>query len=364
MSDPSDSEPPILTPLPEPQPGIGYCLRCGSRLSVHPLGDEGPTKCPRCGLPYVPNLSETFLTRRRVLNWNLWFPGLVIAILAGVLAYAASVNRESLGYAAFFAVPFSIGLILGFATRAKFWLILLVSLLGVSVVVFVLVYQNLAGIFCGFTLGVIFLGPALLGAMLGYAVRLMSGEAAWDRRKYVFLTLFVGLPFGAERVERRFPIAHTVAEISSSATFDAPAAKVWDNILFYEQVTHAPPPLLLVVSLPRPLRAEGRKDAVGDVSRCVYNTGYLVKTITRREPPRLLAFDVTEQHLQFEQDIELIDGSFLVEPLSERQTRVFLTTRYRRLLRPAWLWEPMEREIVHTLHQHVLEGMRLRADRE
>jgi hypothetical protein len=37
---------------------------------------------------------------------------------------------------------------------------------------------------------------------------------------------------------------------------------------------------------------------------------------------------------------------------------VVLTTRYIRHLRPAWLWEPMERKIVHTLHGHVLEGMR------
>src|SRR5262249_54517293 len=98
----------------------------------------------------------------------------------------------------------------------------------------------------------------------------------------------------------------------------------------------------------------------GDVQRCVYERGHLVKIITRCEPGRELAFDVLEQHLHFEHDVRLRDGSFRLEPLANGGTRVVLTTRYVRLLSPAWLWEPAERKIVHTLHGHVLEGMRRR----
>ena len=114
------------------------------------------------------------------------------------------------------------------------------------------------------------------------------------------------------------PFARPIAEVSTSATFDAPAAAAWDAIVFYEQVEHEPP-LLLRLALPRPVRAEGSKAAVGDVERCIYARGSMVKTITRRDEPRLLAFDVSEQHLHFEHDVELVDGSFILQPLGEHR---------------------------------------------
>ena len=44
------------------------------------------------------------------------------------------------------------------------------------------------------------------------------------------------------------------------------------------------------------------------------------------------------------------------------QSRITLTTRYERKLPPAWIWEPIERKVIHTLHGHVLEGMRRKAE--
>ena len=348
--------------MSDDSPWPRHCLRCNTRLHVHPLADEGPSKCPRCGLPYMPDDPVTYATRPRRWQWNLWVPGLLIAVLAGVLAYARAVDQDVLGATAFFGVPFAVGMILGFTTRVRFWLTLALSLFAIACIAFALVSMSVSGLFCGAMLGAIFLVPALVGAGVGWIVRLVAREAAWDRRRFAFLTVFVGLPFGAGEVEARLPFARPIAEVRTGATFDVPAAAAWDGIMFYEQVEHEPP-LLLKLALPRPVRCEGSKAAVGDVARCLYVRGSMVKTITRREEPRLLAFAVSEQHLHFEHDVELIDGSFLLRPLGEGRTRVVLTTRYRRLLRPAWLWQPMEREIIHALHGHVLEGMRRRAGR-
>ena len=66
----------------------------------------------------MPDRPETYADRPRPLHWNLWLPGLVIAILAGVLAYARMMSEGVLGYAAFFGVPFAVGVILGFTTRS------------------------------------------------------------------------------------------------------------------------------------------------------------------------------------------------------------------------------------------------------
>ena len=82
---------------------------------------------------------------------------------------------------------------------------------------------------------------------------------------------------------------------------------------------------------------------------------------------RLLAFEVTEQQLHFERDIALLDGSFEVVPVAEIDPvdtqaapgcEIVLTTRYRRKLYPEAVWSPIERTVVHALHEHVLEGMR------
>ena len=148
--------------------------------------------------------------------------------------------------------------------------------------------------------------------------------------------------------------------MSTSTTFDASEAATWEAIVFYEEIKHKPP-FLLYMALPQPARTEGKKEKVGDQQRCIYKNGYLVKTITHLEPPRLLAFDVTEQHLNFEKDVTLVDGSFILQPMAREKTRVVLTTRYARLLRPSWLWQPIERTVIHTLHEHVLDGMRERA---
>jgi hypothetical protein len=147
--------------------------------------------------------------------------------------------------------------------------------------------------------------------------------------------------------------------VRTAAVFPAPPRAAWDSIVFYEEVQHEPPWLVKLV-LPRPIRAEGSKQAVGDVERCIYKNGHLVKVITERVDNEKLAFRVAEQHLHFEHDVTLRDGAFLLEPIDPRHTRVTLTTRYSRHLRPAWLWEGAERKVIHALHAHVLEGMRLR----
>ncbi|MCH2580338.1 MAG: hypothetical protein MK133_03965, partial [Planctomycetes bacterium] len=62
---------------------------------------------------------------------------------------------------------------------------------------------------------------------------------------------------------------------------------------------------------------------------------------------------------------EIREGSFRIEPgPGPGTTLVTLTTPYRRLPYPALIWQPAEPLILHTLHGHVLEGMRANAERE
>jgi hypothetical protein len=148
--------------------------------------------------------------------------------------------------------------------------------------------------------------------------------------------------------------------VRTTRTLPVGSPEAWNAIVFYEEVEHSPP-WLLRLALPQPLRSVGDKRRVGETIRCLYNRGYLSKRIVQVEEGRRLDFEVVEQHLHFERDITLRDGSFEVLTAENGQATVVLTTRYEPRLAPRWLWEPMERHIVGTLHEHVLEGMARRA---
>jgi hypothetical protein len=278
-------------------------------------------------------------------------------VIVGAVTYGLIFATGDMGVALFLGVPFAAGAVLGFTTRVSVWATVVLSVFVVLCLVFVVLSQGWHGLFCGAVLGFVFLVPVLAGAgcgaLLAWTFPLLTG----GYRRYLVLLLLAAAPLALHAVESRLPRSADVAEVRTALDFRAPPHDVWNSLLFYEQVEHEPP-RLLTLALPRPVRTEGRKSAVGDRQVCVYRKGHLEKEVTECVADRLLRFRVTEQEIHFERDVKLLDGSFTLVPLADGGTRVVLTTRYERLLRPAWLWEPMERTIIHTLHGHVLEGMR------
>ncbi|MCE9525023.1 MAG: hypothetical protein K8R36_03100, partial [Planctomycetales bacterium] len=111
-----------------------------------------------------------------------------------------------------------------------------------------------------------------------------------------------------------------------------------------------------------PIRSEGSKQKEGEVVTCFYNCGEIKKRISKVDAPRKLAFDVVDIQMRSENYAKLKDGSFEIEPVGDKQCRILLTTRFERKLHPAFFWEPIEHKVIHTLHGHVLEGMRRKAE--
>jgi len=153
---------------------------------------------------------------------------------------------------------------------------------------------------------------------------------------------------------------HNVAAdaVSTSAHFPANPAAVWESLLFYEDVSGRAP-LLLRLLLPLPLRTEGDKSREGADVCCRYRTGYLVKRMLVVDAPRLVRFQVVEQHIGMEGYITALEGSHEFSPsASGAGTEATLTTLYRGHLRPRFVWRPLERLLVHQLHRYILQGMR------
>jgi hypothetical protein len=184
-------------------------------------------------------------------------------------------------------------------------------------------------------------------------------DYAWYFRWYVWL--IAALPTIGQQIENVFPQRREIAVVQTGLTIDATPEEAWNAIMFYEEVQHSPP-WLLHLALPKPIRSEGNKQKEGELVRCYYDGGTICKRISQVEPARRLSFEVVEVQMRSENYTNLRDGSFEIAPVGTKQSRITLTTRYQRKLRPAWIWEPVERKVIHTLHGHVLEGMRRKAE--
>jgi len=314
-------------------------------------------------LQFDPARPETFSTHRGSSRWKFWLPGFLLAVTIGTLTYAGCLQSGEMGWSLFVAVPVSFGAILGYACRVQTWAYAVLGILAIASVVFALVSMSLAGIFCGFTLGVIFLVPTFVGLAFGVSLRMLLISFRWDHAWYFrwYIWLIAAAPLIGQQIESALSRREEIAVVQTSLTVDATPAEAWNAIMFYEDVEHSPP-WLLHLALPQPIKSEGNKEKEGEVVRCFYNAGTISKRISRVEKHRRLSFAVVEAIMRSENYARLKDGSFEIEPVGDTRSRITLTTRYERKLRPGFFWEPIERKVIHTLHGHVLEGMRRKAE--
>lgn len=151
--------------------------------------------------------------------------------------------------------------------------------------------------------------------------------------------------------------APAATSIVTGMRFCASPEDVWNGLMFYEQIPRRPP-LHLRLLLPAPVCAGGRRSAVGDETRCIYDRGYLLKRVTRIEPLRHYGFDVVEQNLAIGKGVRLTGGSYRLLGLPGSLTRIELETRFVSSVRPPWLWRRIEAAVCHAFHRHILRAMR------
>jgi hypothetical protein len=155
--------------------------------------------------------------------------------------------------------------------------------------------------------------------------------------------------------------AQASKSIMTRMAFAAPLDRVWNGLMFYEQIDE-PPPLHLRLLLPVPIRTEKTDSTVGAKVRCSYEGGHLVKRITEIDPRRHYGFDVVEQTLSIGGGLKLSGGGYTLRELPDGHTEVAVTTRYAGGRRPGWLWKPVEAAVCHLFHRHLLAAMRRKVE--
>lgn len=148
--------------------------------------------------------------------------------------------------------------------------------------------------------------------------------------------------------------------VVTRARIAVPPARVWQSLMFYEQIENSPP-LHLRLLLPLPLRTDGSQLAVGDQATCRYQEGHLLKRLTHIEPCRLYEFAVVEQNLALRGGVLLCGGSYTLKELSGRGTELAVTTRYVSHRGPRWLWKPIEAMVCHLFHRYLLSAIEKKA---
>lgn len=331
------------------------CLDCGYVLSGLP-----EQRCPECGREFDWENPKTYSTKPLFVRWKFWLPGFVLASVGGVVLYLLLLWVAGWGVAVSIVAPFCIGAVVGYGCRLGPFLLGLLALAALGVIVFTLYSASLVGIFCGSVMAAVALTPVLVGAGCGALLRIRLKDSKFDQRWYLpaLSLLLAALLWGC--VEHFTAAPHAVESIVTSMDIPAPIGRTWNALMFYEQVRNRPP-WLLRYGLPRPLYTFGSVERVGDVRTCVYTKGHLTKRVTRRVPDALLAFEVIEQDRIETDSVRLTGGSFAFSSEGPRRARVDLTTTYQPKLGPRWIWRPFEQWAVHTMHGHVLEGMKEQA---
>ena len=102
--------------------------------------------------------------------------------------------------------------------------------------------------------------------------------------------------------------------------FAAPPERVWNGLVFYEELGGRPPWHLRLL-LPVPIGTEGKVSAVGDEATCLYEGGHLLKRITKIEQGDLYEFEVAEQALSVGGGMRLSGGRYTLRGAARRPNR-------------------------------------------
>lgn len=330
------------------------CISCAYVLSG--LGEEAV--CPECGRGFNLLRAETYTTHRPFVGWRYWLSGVGAAVLLSVAIVLIDVYviRTS-GVSVWIVAPAVLGFACGYHVRLSVYPVVLLALIAFLLFILGIMSGGVAGVFCALVLIGIAMVPLVVGALLGHGLRTVFRRLGYDLRKPLVLGIAALLSLSAALLERMMSTPASLVTISTSGDINRPIDICFSSVQFYEEVRHKPP-LILRIGLAHPLRTEGSSLRVGDRKTCIYNKGRLVKETTNVRAPELMEFNIIEQQIGYERDVRLTSGSFVLTPLTAESTRVTLTTTYQPLLGPRWAWAWSEAYAVHTLHSHVLEGMR------
>jgi hypothetical protein len=333
------------------------CLKC-----FYILDHLESTQCPECGNPFDLTDFRTFTVKPPFVWWTFWMPAFLLAGIGGGILWTVLIICFGFTAATTFTVPVAIGAFMGYAGKVRLRYKFLLAFMALAAAITIVAGGGLLGGFCAAIFSTCALIPVFFGVFFGWWLRKILANSRFSHRDYlrsIFLQwMCVILPVAAAAIEgRHSPLMPVI--VTTSQVIDTPPGQAWHGIQFFEEVRRPTPWLLYLSPSLRPMYTIGHSEKVGDLKTCVYQRGKLIKQITEIIPGKSLAFRVVEQDRIETDGATLLDGSFDLTPIDGgKHTRVTLTTRYVPLLNPRFAYQWGENLAIHTLHGHVLAGMK------
>lgn len=174
--------------------------------------------------------------------------------------------------------------------------------------------------------------------------------------------------------EDTFKEIDDLRSVVTTIDINATPEKVWKNVVSFPQLKE-PTEFIFKTGIAYPINATINGQGVGAVRYCNFSTGSFVEPITVWNEPKLLQFSVDEQPEPME-EISFYDihpnhlhgywvskqGQFKLTALPNGHTLLEGTTWYVNKIKPAFYWTLWSDNIVHKIHNRVLEHIKTQAE--
>ena len=212
---------------------------------------------------------------------------------------------------------------------------------------------------------------------------------------FTYLGFLIGHSFSKSKIKANAPTAiillmltvpslmafedniKTTEELRSVTTtieINASPEKVWKNVVSFPQLKE-PTEFIFKTGIAYPINATISGQGVGAVRHCNFSTGSFVEPITVWDEPKLLKFSVDEQPEPMK-EISFYNihpnhlhgywvskqGQFKLTALPNGHTLLEGATWYVNKIKPDFYWTIWSDNIVHKIHNRVLEHIKTQAE--
>ncbi|PYR95754.1 MAG: hypothetical protein DMG12_28060 [Acidobacteria bacterium] len=283
-------------------------------------------------------------------------------------AFASLIPREPLGSA---AVPFCMGLssvlVYGYHHPRNLSSCLFVSFLSVALAAVALLAFAVEGLIC-IAMAVPIATPlALFGGVVGFLAQ-RQGSISTEAPSMMLVLVIV--PMSLMGFERISPLEAPRFSVSTSIRIEAPARRVWNNLVSFPDLEQADE-MLFRLGVSHPIRADIDGDGVGAVRRCLFTTGTFIENVNVWEEGKRLGFSIVSgpeamrEFSPYAIHPRHLSGYFIPEsaqfqlvPNPDGSTGLQGTSWYRNSMWPSPYWRIWSDMIIHQVHRSVFEHIR------
>ncbi len=306
------------------------------------------------------------------------FVCLLVAVFAAFAVQLGTKVFHHYGYGVFVGVPLAIGFLTAhLAQRAEGWSwnrALQAALLTAALTGVCLFLPMVEGVVCLAMAAVVALPFVLVGVFIARACIQATTPTPRSTKTKLHSFVLVMVP-ASMALESHVALRPPILEQTTSIEINATPEQVWRYIPSFPRID-SPATKLLRAGLAYPLASIMSGEGVGAKRQCILSTGTMPEVITAWEPGKRLEFEVlatpaamTETHpfgevkAVHDQDYFTCKrGRFVLISLPGGRTRVEGTSWFQHDLWPQFYWAPLTKEVVHEVHERVLQHIKKLAE--